>query len=716
MLPHLHGVCDIRTDNTRKAAAVCALLLLAVALVFGQTVGHEFINYDDDQYVYENPQVTGGLTARAVAWAITAGHASNWHPLTWLSHMLDVQLFGLNAGGHHLTNVLLHAAVAILLFLVLWRMTGALWRSAFVAAVFAVHPLRVESVAWVAERKDVLSGLFFMLTLWAYVGYARRPFSLGRYLMVTVLFGLGLMAKPMLVTLPLVLLLLDYWPLGRMGLPAAAGGSFALSDRELKGTQEGQAVQKRSDARRAKPEERVVYGNTSSDEGCSATQQMSVFQQPRRVVIEKLPLLALTAASCVATFFAQGRAVIPIDAIPISSRIANALVSYVAYIGKFFYPVGLAIFYPHPGVGLPIGEVVGSTLALAGITTAVLIWRRRFPYLLVGWFWYVGMLVPVIGLVQVGEHSMADRYTYLPQIGLCLSVTWGIAQLTAPWRHRRWVCGAASLLAVLVLMGLAWRQTSHWRDNETLWTHVLASTANNYRAHNNLGVVMAERGAIDEAIAHYRKALEIRPSSAEALNNLGVALAGRGEVDEAIADYQKALRIEPDDAKTHNNLGIALANRGRMDEAIAHYRKALEIKPDSAKAHFNLGLALDRQGKTADAVIQWRESVRLQPDHTNFLNQLAWVLATCPTESIRNGAEAVDLAERAVRSSGGQEPAILDTLAAAYAEAGRFTEAVATVERAVSLASVRGDTAMADILRPRIELYQARFPHRETRR
>ena len=523
--------------NTYNVAAVCGFLLLAVALVFGQTVGHEFVNYDDDEYVVENPQVTRGLTASGIVWAFTTVHNSNWHPLTSLSHMLDCQLYGLRAGGHHLTSILFHAAVAILLFLVLLRITGDLWPSAFVAAVFAIHPLRAESVAWVAERKDVLSGLFFMLTLWAYAGYARRPFSLGRYLTVVLLFALGLMAKPMLVTLPFVLLLLDYWPLGRLGLPAA---------------------------------------------GIS-----------RRVVVEKLPLLALTAASCVATFIAQDKAVVAIDVIPLPSRIANALVSYVAYIGELFYPIGLAVLYPYPESGLPIWKVAASTVALAGISTAALVWRRRFPYLFVGWFWYVGMLVPVIGLVQVGLQSMADRYTYLPQIGLCIAVTWGVAQLAASWRHRFRVYGAVSALAVLVLMGLAWRQTSYWRDSETLWTHTLACTARNFLSHNNLGLVLAERGKVDEAIAHFQKAVELKPGYADAHQNLGVALAGRGQFDAAIPHYRKALELKPDYPDiTHNNLGIALARRGQFDAAIAHFQKALELKPDYADARNNLDLAL----------------------------------------------------------------------------------------------------------------------------
>ena len=450
----------------------------------------------------------------------------------------------------------------------------------------------MESVAWVAERKDVLSGLFFMLTLGAYVGYARRPFSLVRYLTVAVLFALGLMAKPMLVTLPFVLLLLDYWPLGRMGLPAATGRSFSFS---------------------------------------------------RRLVVEKLPLLALTAASCVATPLAQGEAVSPVDAIPLSSRIANALVSYVAYIGNFFYPAGLAVFYPHPESGLPIWKVVAAALALAGISAAALAWRRRFPYLFVGWFWYLGMLVPVIGLVQVGSQAMADRYTYLPQIGLCLAVTWGVAQLAASWPHRRWVCGVASALVVLVLMGCAWRQTSYWRDSETLWTHTLACTARQLcrpqqprrrpgrprtgrRGHRPLSEgagnqarlrrgpqqprqrpgETADRSTRPSPIT--RRRWKSSPTTPKAHNNLGIALAGRGQVDAAIAHYQKALEIKPDYAEAHNNLGNALAGRGQVDAAIAHYRKALEIKPDYAEAHNNLGIALEARGQTDEAIAHYQST------------------------------------------------------------------------------------------------------------
>jgi protein O-mannosyl-transferase len=634
--------------------AVCGFLLLAVVLVFGQTLQHEFIGYDDSGYVYKNPQVTGGLTVEGITWAFTTNHASNWHPLTWLSHMVDCQLYGLSPGGHHLTNVLLHAAVAILLFLVLRRMTGDLWPSAWVAAVFAIHPLRAESVAWVAERKDVLSGLFFMLTLGAYVSYVRCPSSLVRYSSVVALFALGLMAKPMLVTLPFVLLLLDYWPLRRWGRSTVS-----------------------------------------------------------RLIVEKLPLLLLAAASCVATPLAQGHAVRRLDAVPILARISNALVSYVAYLGNFFYPAGLAAFYPYLKSSLPIGEVIGACVVLAGISVGALVWRRRLPYFFVGWFWYLGMLVPVIGLVQVGMQSMADRYTYLPQIGLCLALTWGAADAIASWPAARRLCCFGAGLVLLVLMGCAWRQTSSWRDSETLWTRALACTKRNAKAHFNLGTARDGRGQTDAAIACYEEALAIEPAYADAHYNLGNILVLRGQIEQSIAHYQRAVQLKPDDADTHNNLGVALARTGRLDAAIAECRKALELKPQDISARTNLDRALSLQAQIVKTLVQQRELLRASPNNLAMLNDIAWKLATSPDASVRSSAEAVELAERAAKISERQDPTILDTLAAAYAEAGRFSEAVDTAERASALASAGGNTALGNTLLARIKLYQAGSPYRE---
>ena len=773
-----------RAENRYAVPAVCGFLLLAVALVFGQAVGYGFVNYDDDGYVYENSHLTRGLAAEEIVWAFTTTQCNNWHPLTWLSYLLDSQLYGAKPWGYHLTNILLHAAAAIVLFLVLRRMTGDLWPSAFVAAVFAVHPLRTESVVWIAERKDVLSGLLFMLTLAAYVSYVRRPWSLARYMAVVVLFALGLMAKPMLVTLPLVLMLLDYWPLGRMALPSKSwGGSCAAAP--------GAAVQL--------PPQRKKNGPV-----------------PWRLVVEKLPLLALSAASCVATSVAQRAALARFDLLPLGSRAANALVSCVAYMGQFFYPVGLAVFYPHLGDELPIGKIVGASLLLAVITVGVAVcWRRR-PWLPVGWFWYLGMLVPAIGLVQVGAQSMADRYTYLPQIGLVIGLAWGAKGVVGAWPYRAWLYGVASAVAVAALMGCTWQQTTFWSSTEALWNHDLSCTVpsslahynlgtflfaegrideaiGHYRetldikpnlveGHNNLGIALVRRGDFAEAMAHYRRALELKPDFEEAYGNLGLALFRQGHLAEAIEQYEKALKLKPDDAKTrcslgealihlgrsaeaieqyekalksqpdhaeaHSNLGLLLAGAGRGDEAVAHYQKALEIKPNYADAHNNLGLwlagagrvdeavahyrkALElnpalaiahqnlaitffQRGKMPEAIGQWREVIRLQPENSFALNQLARMLATNPEGSVRNGREAVEVAQRAVALTGGREASALDTLAAAQAEAGRFAEAVDTAGRALALASGQNNAVLAGALRTRIKLYQEHSPYRES--
>jgi hypothetical protein len=540
------------TRTTRRVVlAVCCLLALAVAVVFGQTVQHEFVNFDDNVYVYDNPQVVHGLSAQAVAWSFTSLHASNWHPLTWLSHALDCQLYGTQHPGlHHLTNVVLHAAVAIAIFLVLWRMTGSLWPSAFVAAVFAVHPLRVESVAWVSERKDLLSGLFFMLTLGAYLHYVRHPFSWSRYLLVIAMFALGLMAKPMLVTLPFVLLLLDYWPLGRF-----TSHWFPRSAWEPAGC-DAPCRAGRSHAER---------GNERN----GGRQQCLP-----HLIAEKLPLLLLAAASCTVTSLAQRPSIAVSEFLPLSSRVANALVSNVAYIGQSFYPVGLAAFYPHPEDGLPTWKIAGALLVLGGVSAAAWIGRRRFPYLLVGWLWYLGMLVPVIGLVQVGDQARADRYTYLPGIGLCIALAWGGAAVGQKFLsaernagYRRWAGGVASALVLAALMACAWRQTSFWCDSETLWAHTVACTTHNATAQYNLGVTLAQRGDTAAAIRCFQATLAIQPRSADAENDLGVVLAMSGRLDEATPHFRAALRIRPDLTDAHNNLRMAIEQQNRFHRA-----------------------------------------------------------------------------------------------------------------------------------------------------
>jgi len=607
------------------AVGVCICVAVLTWVVFGQTLRHDFINYDDPRYVYENTKITSGLNFAGIAWAFTHIHSENWHPLTTISHMLDCQLHGLKAGWHHFTNVLLHTVAAILLFFALRQMTGALWRSAFVAAVFAIHPLRVESVAWIAERKDVLSGVFFMLTLLAYVHYVRAP-SIGRYLFVAVVFAFGLMSKPMLVTLPFVLLLLDYWPLSRI-----------------------------------------------RDPFCDIRRRLFT------LVLEKIPLIALSAVSSAVTFFAQRGAVGWTEQLPVLARINNAAVSYVAYIWQMLWPVKLAVFYPHPEYRLPLWEIILSLLLLLGFTAAAIALRKRRPYFITGWLWYLGMLVPVIGLVQVGWQGRADRYTYLPQIGLYIVATWAVADFTALWRHQRTILSAAAILTIAVLSWRAWIQTSYWRDSETLFTHALAVTSNNDVAENNLGIVFLRNGKLDDAISLLQAAVDLRP----------------------------------DNSPAHENLAKALLQKGQVADALVHYRKLLELQPDNIEVHNIVGTVLIQQGHIREGVEEWQKVLAIQPDNGNAMSNLAWVFATSPDQSLRDGAQAVQLAEEALRISGRRIPVIFRTLAAAYAEKGMFSQAIQTAQRGIELANSQGNSGLAAELQSNIALYQAGRPLRD---
>jgi tetratricopeptide (TPR) repeat protein len=619
------SIASPKTSRHWVTVCVCIFLALLTWIVFGQTLWHDFINYDDPRYVYENTKITGGLSFSVIAWAFTHVHSMNWHPLTTISHMLDCQLYGLKAGAHHFTNVLLHSIVAILLFLTLQYMTGALWRSAFVAAVFAIHPLHVESVAWIAERKDVLSGVFFMLTLLAYVHYARAP-SIWRYLMVVFLFALGLMSKPMLVTLPFVLLLLDRWPLGRI-----------------------------------------------REEGSNVGRQLL------KLAVEKIPLIVLSAVSSVVTFVAQKGAVGETEQLSVLARINNAVVSYVAYIWQMLWPMRLAVFYPHPENRLLLWEIIASLLLLICLTVLAIALRKQRPYLITGWLWYLGMLVPVIGLVQVGWQGHADRYTYLPQIGLYIAGTWAFADLTASWRRRRVLLGAAALLVVAALSWCAWIHTSYWRDSETLFRHALAVTANNDVAENNLGIVFLRKG----------------------------------EVDQAISLLQAAVDLRPDNSPAHENLAKALLQKGQVADALVHYRKLLKLQPDNIEVHNIVGTVLIQQGRVAEGVEEWQKVLAVEPDNGNAMSNLAWVFATSPEDSLRDGAQAVQLAEQALRISGERIPMIFRTLAAAYAESGRFPEAVQAAQQGMQLANSQGNLGLVTELQGNITLYQQQQPLRD---
>ena len=567
-----------------SSKAVLPVIVLALSLlvsgVYWQVGGHAFVNLDDDVYVYENPIVLGGLTLEGAKWAFTTFHASNWHPLTWLSHMLDAELFGPSAGWHHRVNVLLHLLNTGLLFLVLWRMTGGMWPSAFVAALFGVHPLHVESVAWVAERKDVLSTLFWILTMGAYLRYAQRP-GMGRYLLVAVLFALGLMCKPMLVTLPFVLLLLDWWPLGRM-----------------------------------------------SREGAPVSEQWRLaMPMVFRRMWEKIPLLGMSAISCAITYLAQakGGAVSQFEHLPFGSRISNAFVSYVAYLGKAVWPSSLAVFYPHPATihaNVPAWEIAGSVLLLCGLSIIVLREGHRRPYLAVGGLWYLGTLVPVIGVIQVGAQAMADRYTYVPLIGVFIAVAWGIPELLAGWRFRRFALEALGGAVVLALSLAGWSQVGYWRDSVTLLSRAVAVTDGNWVAMNNLGISYEKLGQYQQAIGCYREALRIKPDDAKAWNNLGVSCEKLGQYQQAIGYYREALRIKPDYAYAWNNLGVSYEKLGQYQQAIGCYREALRIKPDIPSVWTNLGAAYVKFGEYPKAAEAYREAIRLKPGDAYAWNNL----------------------------------------------------------------------------------------------
>ncbi|MCX6896337.1 MAG: tetratricopeptide repeat protein [Verrucomicrobia bacterium] len=621
--------------------AVCLLLALAVWVVFGQTWQHEFFNYDDRVYVCENPMVTEKLTADGVV--RTFRHAAHLvvFPLTTLSHRLDWQLYGANPGGHHLTNVLLHAANAILLFLGLRMLTGARWPAAFVAAAFAIHPLRAESVAWVTERKDVLSGLFFMLTLWAYARYAaaqRLPGQLkggrpaaGFYLLALVFYTCGLLSKSMLVTLPFVLLLLDYWPLKR--LPAGEAAAAGLRRRAWLG-----------------------------------------------LGLEKIPFLLLAAAASAVTVRTLQSAVNQsVQDLSVPWRMGNALLAYTDYLRHIFYPVGLALIYPHPGQHLPPGQVGLSAMGLLLISAGCLAGRRKHPYLLVGWLWYLGMLVPVIDGLQAGNQARADRYTYLPQIGLNILLAWGVVSLGASWRNRRAGLGIAAAAVLGSLLVAAHIQVGYWKNSASLWRRSLACTPENSLAENNLGVTLAGQGESAEAIRHYARALQIKPDYAEAHNNWGITLHHLGRLPEAVQHYERAIQLKPDYAEAHCQLGNVLADQGKSPDAIQHYERAIALWPDYAEAHYNLGCALDRQGKLPEAMQRYEQAVRLKPGHAEAHHNLGNALA---------GQGKLAAAVQHYEAALAIKPDFAlghDNLGNALARLGRLPEAVRHYERALQL-------------------------------
>jgi tetratricopeptide (TPR) repeat protein len=543
---------------------VCLFLMVAVLSVYSGLINSDFIVFDDTQYVTGNGQVKSGVTRQGITWALFSTHSANWHPLTWLSHMADVEFYGLNAGGHHLTNVLLHIANTLLLFILLRRMSDRLWCSAIVAALFALHPLHVESVAWVAERKDVLSTFFGLLALISYGRYTERLSRLW-YLAALLFFISGLMAKPMLVTLPFVLLLLDYWPQGRIKFNSG-------------------------------------FGLQSSD------QTFPNFS----LLFEKIPFFIVSAVSCVVTYYAQqsGGAVTTFDMFPLGSRIANAVVSYVGYMGKMFWPVQLAIFYPYPD-SFAVWKVVAAAAVLFAIFVWVTVQIRKRPYLVVGWLWYFGTLVPVIGLVQVGSQAMADRYTYVPLIGLFVMIAWGGAELIGRWRLKRKLVVIATSVVLTALTIAARNQTHYWTNSITVFEHAIEVTGNNWVAHHNLGKALNDIGRDTEAFQHYSEALRIKPNSAHIHVNFGSALLAQGKMNEAVNHFNYALKLDPDFAEAYNNLGLVHVRSGQIEDAVYFFRVAHQKNPAYANAQQNLNLAISIQERINRAVSHMRQSFNI---------------------------------------------------------------------------------------------------------
>jgi len=583
-----------------KLVLIIYLFLAVTTLIAFFQVGNlGFINFDDEDYITQNPPIQNGITIRGLYWAFTTGHSSNWHPLTWISHMLDIQLFGLNPYGHHVTNLLFHLASVLLLFFVLNRMTKALWQSAFVAALFALHPLHVQSVAWVSERKDVLSTFFWMLTLVAYAYYSERP-RFKSYLVVVASFALGLMAKPMLVTLPFVLLLLDYWPLERF------------------------ASKKPAQPIRAEETSPVSTGRKKRKTGKHALTNIVKIEKPagkilkwatiRPLVMEKIPLFALAAVSCVVTYIAQNKsgAVASIEIYTPAIRITNAFVSYFFYIAKTIWPHNLAVFYPHPGLW-PLWQVLGATLFLVAVTYAVIRMAKQFPCLPVGWFWFTGTLVPVIGIMQVGAQAMADRYTYIPSIGLFVMAAWGIPEIFRKRRYGKEVLAATSALCLLAFLILTWRQVGYWRDSITLYDHALEVTEGNYLIYNNRGLTYYDLGNHKRAIEDFDRAVQFRPRFAPAYANRGNALTHLGDYAQAIRDFDMAIKIDPLYAQAWTNRGNAYSAAGNYTRGIEDLSRAIEINPENAQAYSDRGAAWAGIGNQKQALEDFNRAIGIDP-------------------------------------------------------------------------------------------------------
>lgn len=688
-----------RIVNIRYDVLICLFLVMATLIAYWQVRNHNFLSFDDYLYVLHNQYVNKGLSLESISWAFSFTDIAYWHPLTWLSHMLDCQLYGLNPSMHHTTSLIIHIINCLLLFLLFKGMTGAVWKSAFIAALFALHPINVESVAWVAERKNVLSTLFWILTLLTYHYYSLQP-GFYRYLLIFFCFLMGLLSKPMLVTLPFVLLLFDYWPL-----------------------------------------ERLLYSSTTNK---NRYQKVSSLY----LILEKLPFFLLAGVSIyISSLSAQHHGIIvSAESVSMKLRVANALVSYVKYIGKMIWPKNLAVFYPFPDT-LPIWQILGAVLFLICISILVFRALRTKPYLAVGWLWYIGTLVPAIGLIQAGLWpAIANRFAYVPLIGLFIIIAWGVPDLVARWRYKKIVLAATATVLLLIFTAASRSQNRYWANDIALFKHSLDVTNDNDVAHQKLGEALAAQGKTDEAVRHYYEALRIKPDLVAAHLNLGVALREEGKINEAVEHFSMALRAEPDCAEAYYELGVTLEKQGNFDAAVKHYSEALRIKPEFVKGHNNLGIVLSHQKKDKEAIYHFEEALRIDsgyadayynlgiiyanqkniekailhykkalrfnPNMTHALYNLSWILASCEDERFRNGEEAVRLAEKLCDLTIYKQPLALDALAAAYAETGKFKEATLTAQKGFELAMKMGPKELTLGLENRIELYRAGRPYR----
>jgi tetratricopeptide (TPR) repeat protein len=727
-------------ENCRKFIA-CLALVLGTRLLYAPALNFDFVNYDDPEYLVQNVHINRGLSPAGFAWSFNAGYAGNWHPLTWMSHMLDCQLYGLSPGGHHATNVLLHAFSAMLLFLILDRMTGAFWRAAVAAALFAWHPLRVESVAWVSERKDVLSAVFWMLAMWAYIRYAeacsppktrqemqgakRKRF----YVLALIFFMLGLMSKPMLVTFPFVLLLLDWWPLGRMrrGPPHPNLNLNPNLNRNAKNLHG--------------PASSLARPLTDRESGPAASRPSVL-----RLWMEKIPFFLLSLGACILTLVAQRGAIQSLTLVPLSLRLTDAIEAYFKYVEKTIWPSKLAVLYVlhyHPWRW----NDIWPWLFMGVVSATAFRLRKSRPYLLVGWLWYLGALVPVINLVQIGSQAMADRYSYIPSIGLFLMICWAVYDLSGAWPFRRVLLGVLGTAAIAACLAVTRIQLSYWKNSGALFAHAIEVTSDNFLAMGREAAYLRDNQQYEKARLQCEEALRIYPGYADGHFILGTVLWSQGNLEAATEELETALRLEPARSDAHYALGCvglarkmpeqarqhfaavlaqapanpearaglgnALAMQGRLEEAAAQFVEALRLAPQNLDARYQLALVLAKQRKSQEAISQYEILLRYQPEAPNFLNNLAWILATDPRAALRDGNKAVALAAAACSLTHQEEAVPLETLSAAYAEAGRFDDAEAAAQKAHDLALAQGKPEIAAKTAELLELYRARERYHE---